>query len=100
MEIRRGTTPEITYKSEYLPDYFDTLWLTLKQGTTELTKEKSDVVIEGNDVKVKLTQDETLSFKVGSVSLQLRGRIGEEAVADKITSITVADVLKDGRIGD
>lgn len=100
MDIRRGTTPEITYEASHNADSFDILWLSLKQGDIEITKEKLDVTINGKEITFKLTQDETLSFKAGSVSMQLRGRIGEEAVADEIKSFGVKDIIRNGKIGD
>lgn len=100
MDIRRGTTPEITYESSYNADSFDILWLTLKQGDIEITKEKADVTINGKEITFKLTQEETLSFKVGSVSMQLRGRTGDDAVADEVKSFGVKEIIRDGKIGD
>lgn len=98
MEIRRGTTATVEYKTDLPADTFDILWLTMKQGNVEFTKEKNDVVISKGKISVKFTQEETLSFSIGDVYMQVRGRIGDEAVADKPQVFKVSGILRDGKI--
>lgn len=101
METRRGTTPTLLITTNGIKDLSqcDVLWITLKQGNTEITKEKSDLTISGDEIELSLTQEETLLFKAGSsVSLQLRALIGTEAVASDIKTFRMEDIIKDGII--
>lgn len=99
METRRGTTPHIECTVEGIElNTLDIVWLTLKQGDYTITKDKSDMVIDGNKIKIWLTQEETLKYKNGSVSVQFRGRYGDEAVASDIKTFRVEEILRDGII--
>lgn len=101
--MRRGTTPTFQITVTGLNDIeIDVLWLTLKQGTTEITKEKGDVEIQGDVISTALTQEETLMFKEGSkVSIQLRAlSTNNTAYASNIVYTDVEKILKDGVISD
>lgn len=101
MEIRRGTTTKAKMSIDGVnPNDASVIWFTFKQGDLELTKTKGDVTISGTEVEVTLSQEETLDFKEGSVSMQLRALVNGEAVASDIKSFAVKPILKDGKIGD
>lgn len=101
--MRRGTTPTFQITVTGLSDIeIDVLWLTLKQGTTEITKDKNDVEIQGDVISAALTQEETLMFKEGAkVGIQLRAlSTNNTAYASNIVYTDVEKILKDGVISD
>lgn len=101
--MRRGTTPTFQITVTGLSDMeIDVLWLTLKQGTTEITKEKDDIKIQGDVISAALTQEETLEFKAGAkVGIQLRAlSTNNTAYASNIVYADVEKILKDGVISD
>ena len=99
MEIRRGTTAKAKMSIDGVnPNDANVIWFTFKQGDLEFTKTKDDVTISGTEVEVALSQEETIGFKEGSVSMQLRALVNGEAVASDIKSFSVKPLLKDGVI--
>ena len=101
--MRRGTTPTFQITVTGLNDIeIDVLWLTLKQDTTEITKDKNDVEIQGDVISTALTQEETLMFKTGAkVGIQLRVlSTNNTAYASNIVYADVEKILKDGVISD
>lgn len=69
----QGTTPTFILT---LPDTIDmaaisNMYFTLEQGEVKLTKKGDDLSIDGHDVLVFLSQEETLKFKTGRALLQL-----------------------------
>lgn len=96
----RGTTPVLNCKVEGLDlSQVTVLWLTLKQGCTEITRTLDDVEIEGDTIRVELSQCETLKLIPNTnLFIQLRARIGEVAVASNKVRLDVAQILKDGVI--
>ena len=103
MDIRRGTTPNITIE---LPNTVDlsnikTVWVTIEQNK-ELVIDKltDDVTINNNNISYRLTQDETLSLKAG-VSAYIQTRLlnnNEIAYATQREHIAIDDIIKDGVI--
>lgn len=70
----RGTTP--TFKLTLSDSTIDlaqatNVYATFKQGNTAVTKTGEDLDISGNYLEVYLSQDETLKFKEGVVSIQV-----------------------------
>lgn len=101
--MRRGTTPTFQITVTGLSDIeIDVLWLTLKQDTTEITKDKNGVEIQGDVISAALTQEETLGFKVGAkVGIQLRAlSTNNTAYASNIVYVDVKKILRDGVISD
>ena len=47
------------------------VYFTLKQKNAEIVKEDTDLIIDGNEVSVYLTQAETVKLSVGTALLQL-----------------------------
>lgn len=99
-EIGRGTTPSLTVTLDGLElNTVDVLWLTLKQGSLEITKTLDDMEVNGNELSVWLSQEETLQFSTSSrVSIQVRALIGKEAVKSDIRTLEVSGILRDGII--
>lgn len=74
----RGSTPVIKIN---LPDKVDLenvseIWVTIKNFYTKITKKLSednvDVDVEGHNVKIGLTQEETLTLSPGEARVQVR----------------------------
>lgn len=99
----RGTTPEITLAidSELNLQDVEKLWITFKAGTREKTFEEDDVSIDYDEKKIfiQLTQEDTLYFGAGTVSVQIRVRMNDDmSYASNIKKIDVNAILKDGII--
>ena len=59
----RGTTPTITYKFPFAANTLSKIRIYFMQGNeTLLTIEEDDCVIDGNNVSVTLTEEETYAF--------------------------------------
>lgn len=109
--MRRGTTPTITFavsNDDGTACDFEghDIYVTLKeQGLKgkEITKREDDVTLRTADGKtyidVTLTQEETLSFKSGTVLAQVRSKdaLGNAQATD-IAKIKVDDILHEGEI--
>lgn len=69
----QGTTPtfKLTLPDSVDPSQFHKIVFSFEQDDTKIKKTESDLVIEGQTISVFLTQQETLSFKVGRAELQL-----------------------------
>lgn len=90
--IRRGTTPVLKLTlSGISPDEIDVCYLTVQQDDNVLTKE---VTYVDGYYKADLTQEETLSFRKGSVNIQMKIKttIGD-VVATDIVSRLITDIL-------
>lgn len=97
----RGTTPTITLTAKGLSELtIRSMYLTIKQANTVIEKTLSDMTVEGDSIKVSLSQPETLSFTAGSsVLLQLRVLAqNSTAYATNVLKIPVEGILKDGEI--
>lgn len=73
--MRQGTTPWIELSLDGCENIgsYKKIIITLKQDDVKVNVNKEDLEIEGNVIRFKLTQAETLSFKSGRiVSIQLR----------------------------
>ena len=63
--MRQGTTPtiQITINDIDLNE-MQNIYVVFEQNGNILKKESSDLDIEGNNISVSLSQEETLNFKV------------------------------------
>lgn len=102
MAWARGTTPTIEY---ILPENVSAsaikrLNVAFSQnGNLILQKSISDCVIDGNIITVKLSQKDTLRFKKGDVSMQIRIVTNDdEAFASDEMVTSVSEILRDGEI--
>ena len=100
LDLGRGTTPELIIESSGLDlSTLDVLWITLKQGNYELTKELPDLNISGDTITFRLTQEETLGFSsTQRIYIQLRYLIGDNAYKTNVVSCEASMILKEGVI--
>ena len=98
----RLTTPTHTFTLPFDTSTCSAIQVTYEQGKIALVKEykggipPSGMVLDGANVIVVLTQDETKQFKTGKVNVQLRVLTTDgEAFASKIFKIPVTDVLNE-----
>ena len=101
--MRRGTTPTLTITvTGLVVTDLKTIKVTFKQGNVELTKTTEQVTVdaENNAISVPLTQEDTLMFGSGSVSVQIRGLLADDvtAIASAIKSFSMDKILMDGVI--
>lgn len=100
--MTRGTTPTLRIKVVGIDvTELDELYLTIKQGKTEITKRESDISTdaENNKILVPLSQQETLRFNDGFVSIQLRAiTVMGNAIASTIKTIPLSHILMEGEI--
>lgn len=98
--MRRGTTPTLKIRITGIPvEELKSIYVTLKQGTTELTKDNGDIEIEGDTLSVPLSQYDTLCMDRGRIEVQVRAVTNTGlATASNITSFFMENILKDGVI--
>ena len=93
--MRRGTTPTIviSVKGIEMTDIV-TWYVTLAQDNTQITKTNAGLIIEDNIIKMPLTQLETMRFKQGEVSVQIRAKTTNDMlIASGIQSIDIDRIL-------
>lgn len=93
--MRRGTTPTIVLGIKGITMSEIAEWyVTLSQDSVQMTKTNEDITIEGDTLKIPLTQAETMQFKAGEVSIQIRAKTTEDiAIASKIQTINIDRIL-------
>lgn len=99
--VGRGTTPTAIYTTDIDLRTAEVVYLTFKQGSkTLIEKEKEDMEIDENEVRVWLSQEETLLLKhTQPVRMQFRVRFPDQtALKSGIMSAQVGEILKDGVI--
>ena len=100
--MRRGTTPTHTFTlPEEIPlSTFTVIFITYSQmGKVRVEKSINDIFIDGHTASVTLTQADTLSFRSGSVEIQMRAKTAlGEAYASDIVTVPAEKILKDGEI--
>ncbi|MDY4000003.1 MAG: hypothetical protein SOY73_13105 [Blautia sp.] len=98
----RGTTPihTFTFPTDVDLESMSVIFISYTQdGRVVVEKGKDDLEVVGNQIRIYLTQEDTLKFAPGTVKIQLRSRTYDgRAVASNIISTTVKDILKDGEI--
>ena len=101
-EFARGTTPEGVLRCKGVDLSGWRVFVTFEQGAHELTVD--DVTVEpaewGSLVRYVLSQEDTLGFKEGYVSVQVRAVKGARAIASYKSQVNVLGVLMDGVISD
>lgn len=97
----RGSTPTHTFNIPIDGSIIDKLEIVYYQGENIVTKTENDCEIYGETVKVKLTQDDTLSFQNASRSVRVQMRIkttsGDVMISD-ISTLSVEECLFQGVI--
>ena len=98
--MRRGTTPTLRVKVRGIAvEELTTMYLTIKQGSVELTKDNFEIDDTENRLIVTLTQAETLAFDDGACQIQLRAMTRKgQAVASTIVTMRWEHILLEGEI--
>ena len=101
--MRRGTTPTLTFTTEYAAADIAACYVTFEQrGAVVLEKAMGDsgITVSDNLITVNLTQEETLAMTtVDTCKAQIRIVLTNgNAVASNIVQFCVCPVLKDGEI--
>lgn len=95
----RGTTP--TFILTIDDDNVDlteasNVYVTFKQNLREVTKTGSDLVISAQQVEVYMSQEETLSFGTGMVSVQMNWTYdGGKRACTNIVRVDIGENLKE-----
>ena len=96
--MRRGTTPTHTFTLPIDTSVVKSVRITYRQNRkVVLTKETEDVAMEGNQISVKLTQEETLAFD-GSTGAEIQVRVlsfSKDALASDVMRVSISDILDD-----
>lgn len=92
----RGSTPTHTFRCKLDPELIHKVRVLYSQNdTVVLKKEDEDCEKDGSTIVVKLTQEDTLTFKEGKVEIQLRVLTATgESIPSKIYSVTVSKLLE------
>lgn len=93
--MRRGTTPTLVINIKGIDMSTIAEWyITIAQDSVQITKSNEDIEIEGTLIKMPLTQRETMMFKSGEVSVQIRAKTTEYVViASEIKTIDIDRIL-------
>ena len=98
----RATTPTHTFTLPIDTSTCSVVQVSYEQGTAKVVKTCRDgettpgMMLDGQDVIVVLSQEETKVFKVGIVFVQLRVlTTSDEAFASKVFKIPVKQVLSE-----
>ena len=93
--MRRGTTPTIVLGIKGITMSEIAEWyVTLLQDSVQITKTGEAVEVVGNTLKIPLTQAETMRFKPGEISIQIRAKTNEDiAIASTIQTIDIDRIL-------
>ena len=97
--MRRGTTPVLTFTADMDCAQIDKLDVSFAQrDEVVLSKGLADCAVNGNEITVRLTEEETLLFdsRKNPVRIQLRAGIGDIRIASNIVHTTAEAILKDG----
>lgn len=96
----RGTTPINVFLTDVDLTKASVFFITYVQnGKVVLEKSKEEVKIQKNVVMVFLSQKETLLFKEGIVTIQLRAKFPDgSSIASDLIRTLAYEILKDGEI--
>lgn len=94
----RGTTPTHIYNIPFDPELIQSLRIIYVQNDEMLfVKERKDCIVDGRQISVKLTQEETLMMDAAQlVEIQMRVlTTGGDALASKPKKVAVGRLLED-----
>lgn len=77
---------------------FTDIWVTVKQGDNMITKEKAELVINGNTITVPFTQFDTSYFEAGPAKLQIKYEYNGVDATD-IKTFMIEDMLDTNEMG-
>lgn len=101
MAIIRGTTPEQIFNTNIDLSAAEVVIITYKQGVNiVIEKQKDELSFDKNQVKFRLTQEESLKLKETlPVKCQIRARFADGvAVACEIITLSAGEILRGGVI--
>lgn len=93
--MRQGTTPTIVINVNNIDlSELKSVYITFEQDGFLLRKDMSQIEIEDDEIRITLTQEETLKFKKGIVNVQLRAITQDGlAIASSIATTTAHRIL-------
>ena len=98
----RVTTPTHTFTLPESTNSYSVIQIAYRQKAVDLVKQYEDgtapsgMELDGNDVIITLTQEETKQFAPGSAKVQVRALTTQgEALASKIFTIYIDDVINE-----
>lgn len=94
----RGTTPTHTFQIPFSTNLLNEIRITYAQGNSVIVEKRTeDCSLNGSDITVKLTQEETLRFSDNKTAeLQLRVLLNDgNALATSVLRLDVSELLKD-----
>lgn len=95
--MRRGTTPTHTFTFPFSAKGFKKIRVSYAQGGRVIVrKTEADCAVSGNDIVVKLTQQETLRFNSSAaVEIQIKVLSGNDVPMSEIYTVPVERCLDD-----
>lgn len=94
----RGTTPTHIFTLPFGIETIKTIQIIYAQnGAEKLTKSNADCTLEGNTVKIRLTQEDTFKF-ADDVCVEVQVRVlttGGDALASRVMRVRCHDCLSD-----
>lgn len=98
----RVTTPTHTFTLPDAANTYSVIQIAYRQKSVNLVKQYEDgtapsgMELDGNNVIIMLTQEETKQFSAGSAKVQVRVLTAQgEALASKIFTISIDDVINE-----
>jgi hypothetical protein len=101
MNLIRGTTPIFELPLDFDPTLIEVLFITFVQnGKIVFEKSLAECEVMSESIEVKLSQEDTLRFKAGSIlTVQARAKLKDgTAMASDRMNVDVHIVDKDGVI--
>lgn len=94
----RGTTPTLTFTMPFDCAEITAVSVAFAQcGVVMVEKKLSDCTIEGMNLVLTLSEDETLLLDSSkNLKIQVRCAIGDVKMASNIFDVDVGEILKDG----
>ncbi len=90
--MRQGTTPTIVINVNNIDlSELKSVYITFEQDGYLLRKDMSQIEIEDDEIRITLTQEETLKFKKGIVNVQLRAITQDGTLVDENGHEILAD---------
>lgn len=92
----RGSTPTFVFSLPFPSDYVSTAKITFAQGCAVVERDLATCVCNGNDIKLTLTQEETLCFRSGAkIDIQLAVKAGEFVFRSRIYKVDAEKALNE-----
>ena len=93
--MRQGTTPTIVINVNNIDvNTLKSIYVTFEQTGFILTKNKDDIDIIDDQIRLSLSQEETLQFERGKCNVQLRAITNDgNAIASTIVSTNIYRIL-------